>query len=254
MTAGVDKPTRFWNSSTGENKGIAGKLNADQIKERCKLHAERLAFGKPTIQHIVDHWWHKHQIRMSYSAEKEWAWRNESSIVEVMNNMADTGEIKLAISDQSLLNTVNISGVETARVVKLLENKFTRMMQLLDLDFDPWGKVGVKRQEYLGMTKEEQVEVEFELKRLENQQKMIIRFLPELSAMIKDHKRVLLDSVTTTKDIFDDSKFKRIAMQKEISKQIGTKLKEQSDKSGFDPLEVEVTDMDRKALEERESR
>ncbi len=247
MVISVDRRMKNWNRSedSGTNRGSKSKLSEEQQKERARLHAERMAFGKPTIQMIVDHWWTAYGISLNYSSEKEWAWRNETLIIEMMNAMVDNGQMKLTITDHSLLNTVNISGVETGKLIKALESKFLMVLRNIDFDFDPYAMLGIDEASVEAMPEPDKTNMVAKIRKLEYKNKYALKILPDLSGMIKDHKKVLLETVNTTKQLYDDSKLKELNISKEVTRQVGRKFGDLQKDVGFDPLEAEVSDEDR---------
>lgn len=248
---GVDRRSKYWNRTddSDHNRGGKSKLTSEQLKERAKLHAERYAFGKPTIQDICNHWFQAYGITIHYNSEKEWAWRNETLIVETMNHLVDQGEIELQITNKSLLNTVNISGVETGKMVKALEDKFLMLIRRLDIDCNPFRACQIDEESFNAMPEgDEKAKLAKKIEVQEKRNKLIIKLLPEFSTMIKEHKKVLLDTITTTKDIFDDSKIKELKVQYEVNKQVNRKFGEVQKLSDFNPIEVEVLESDRKEI------
>lgn len=249
MVAGLDKPPRYWNQSSGEGHTTSrSKLNEEQTRERIKLHAERLAFGTPTIQQIVDHWWNKYQIKLVYTSEKEWAKGNELKIIDKMNQMVEEGTIRLVITDQTLLNTVNVSGVETGKTIKSLEDKFLTLLKRCDFQMDALRELGYKEDEYEALDEATKQKVDKKIARWERINKMRLNMLPELSAMIRDHKKILLDTVSRTKEMYNDSELKKIAIDRAVAKAVEHKTKTTSDERGFNPMDVDISDDDRKVL------
>jgi hypothetical protein len=247
VTGSVDRRSKYWNRSDDSdvNRGNKSKLTEEQTKERLRLHAERYAFSKPTIQDIVDHWFNAYQVSIAYNSEKEWAARHEAQIIETMNDLVDQGKIQLKITDKSLLSTLNILGVETGRVIKSMEDKMMTVLRKIDLDCNPLKSLSLTEDSYEALPEDKKAKVDKKIAALDKRNRTLIKLLPELSSMVRDHKKILLETVTTTKDIYDDSKLKELKIQHEVRKQVGRKMADAQDVSDFNPMEAEVVESDR---------
>lgn len=250
MTGSVDRRGKYWNRTDDAdvNRGIHSKLNTDQMKERARLHAERLAYGKPTIQGIVDHWFKKYQISIHYKTEQEWSWRNERLIMDAMNQMLDSGDMKLNVTNNTLLNTINVSGVATGTTLKALEDKFHQVLKKIDFDLNPMKALGIDEEAYASYDEPTKAIWDAKIKVQETKNKFCVKMLTELSLMIKDHKKVLLDTISTTKDIYDDAELSKIKMKQEVRKAVSAKVAEVQGGSEFNAVDVEVSDEDRKSI------
>lgn len=247
MTAGVDRRGKHWNQidSSEVNRGNHTKLNPDQMKERARFHALRLAYSKPTLQDICDYWWTTYGIKMAYGSEKEWAWRNESLIIDTMNRLVDAGEIQLDITETSLVNTLKFSGMETAKVVQKLEEHMTTILRKCDFEFDPLKQIKVTLEEYDNADEKTKGEIGRKVRLEEDRNKFRIQALAQVSEMLAKHKKVLIDTVEATKELFDDSKMR----QRKIEKEVRAAMSETNKKNlarDFNPLDVEITDDMRK--------
>lgn len=229
------------------NRGNYGKLDADKLKERAVLHAKRLVFNKPTIQEIADHWNTKYGITMHYNSEKEWAWRNEAEIELALNEMIDSGEIKdPGVNETTLITTVNKSGKETARVIKLLERDLTTALKAIDLNGDYFALAGVDPDEYDNADDSQKKKFDARIKRERLKNEFRLEVVTQYSKMLKDHKSVLIETVEAAKGLFDDSKLKKLQNDKTIEKKV-SQLIGKNDTGDF-TAEVEVTDEMREKL------
>jgi hypothetical protein len=252
MVALVDRRSNFWNRSDENdvNRGVNSKLTSEQIEERHRLHAMRLAYGKPTIQEIVEHWFDKYGITLHYNSEKEWAWRNESAIIDTLNRMVDNGEIKLQLTDNSLVQTLSISGNDTAKLVKTIENHFQSLMKHVDFDFDPYKKVGISELELENLDettrKQWQHKIEVEAK----MNKFRLAALKDVSGILAEHKLLLIKTVEATKDLFDDTKIKEKKFERDMDNRIKNAVEATKQGLDFDPM-MEITDAMREPPKKR---
>jgi hypothetical protein len=239
----VDKRGVYHNRSDDSdyNRGNYGKLDPDKLKERAILHAKRLVFNKPTIQEIADHWNTKYGITMHYNSEKEWAWRNETEIENALNDMIESGEIKdPGVNETTFITTVNKSGKETARIIRDLEKNLTSVLKSLDTDGDYMALANVDQQEYEDAEPEMRKKLDARINRERRKNEFRLEVAVQFSKMLKDHKSVLIDTVLAAKDLYQDSKLKKINNDKQIEKKV-SQLIGKNDTGDFDP-DLEVTD------------
>lgn len=247
MSGSADRRGKYWNRSDDNdtNRGNKSKLNAEQTIERAELHAQRYALSFPTIYDICDHWRQAYGISIAYNSEKEWAARNENLVLSAMDRLIEEGKLKLQITDRSLLNTANVLGVDTGKMIKTLEKRFNMVIEGIDWDQNPYKGFEMTEEEANDLPEPEKSKALLKIKRVEQKSKFMVKMLGELSKMINDHKLVLLKTLEATKDLYDDSKLKTLKIKQEVQKQVGKHVSDQQRDTGFDPIEVEVSDDDR---------
>lgn len=244
MTGLVDRRGKYWSQidEAEVNRGNNGKFNSDQLKERTRLHALRMAYGQPTLKGVAEAMFQKYGIRVHLTSERQWAIRNEKSIMDMLNQMVDSGEIKLPLTDTTHITTLSVSCTETARNVKLAEEHFRAIFRAVDFDFDPYQKLGTTEEQVDAMSEEERKKwirkAQVEAKKNEFR----LRALELIAGILNSQKLLLIKTVMATKQVFDDSKIKEKKFEIEAQKKINAALEVHKTSEDFDPLEVVVTD------------
>lgn len=249
MTATVNFNGHFSNQSLqGENpRGNVGKLTPDQIKLRARKHAMRLANGKPTYSEIAESWMTEFQISMSGYAEREWAGRHEEEIQQATIELVEAGVIKFSpFTENSLLNTLKVSGQETGKVVRKLEVEITDLLGSLDLSFDPLGRLDITEEDYFKADETLRAVYDKIIRKDANRQKLRMLALEQFASMLKDQKKILLETVNVANNLYQSSESRMKAMQKQVSHHVNEILTEK-DKTEFDP-DAEITDADRERV------
>lgn len=244
MVGLVDRRGKYWSQIDEKevNRGNNGKLNADQTIERTRLHALRMAYGQPTLKGVTDVIYEKFGIRIHFTSEKEWSRRNEKSILDMMNRMVDAGEIKLPLTDTSHITTLSVSGVETARNIRIVEDHFRAVFKAIDLDFDPYKKLGKTEEEVDAMPDVERGKWIRKAQIEARKNEFRLSALATISKILNEQKTLLVKTVLATKQVFDDSKLKSKKFEIEAERKISQALDKHRATDEFNPLEVEVTD------------
>lgn len=249
MTATVNFNGHFSNSSLEgqEPRGNVGKLTPEQTKLRARKHAMRLAGGKPTIQEIADSWMQESGISMSYYGEKDWALRNDELIQSATIELIEMGEIKLQpFTETSLLNTLKVSGNETGKVIKKVERSIISVLDAIDIKFDPMEALGIKEADYDAADNITREIMDKKMAAEASRNKLRLKMVESLAVILKDQKKILLDTVTVANDLYQSSEARMKQIDRKISHQVGEILQEK-DKSELDG-EVEITDADRERV------
>jgi len=157
-------------STTGHvNRGQTGKLNADQINERYKMHAQRIELGFPNIKNIIDHWINKHGVIMSYDAEKEWAKTNRFKILQERDRMIEIGELKVFdLGEKDVTNLSTRMLFEASKVLDNITIKSKAIAKNIKWDFDPLKEIGLTLDEYVDLEPKERVKVDVKIQYLQN--------------------------------------------------------------------------------------
>lgn len=249
MTATVNFNGHFSNQSLqGESpRGNVGKLTPDQIKLRARKHAMRLANGKPTYAEIAESWMKEFQISMSGYAEREWASRHEEDIQQATIELVEAGIIKFApFTENSLLNTLKVSGQDTGKLVRKLEAEITDLLGSIDMTFDPLAKIPITDKEYADAEPVLQAVYDKIIRKEQNRHKLRMMALEQFAVILKDQKKILLETVNVANDLYQSSESRMKQMQKQVTHQVAEILTDK-DKTEFDP-DSEITDADREKV------
>jgi hypothetical protein len=131
------------------NLGSRGKLNSEQLIERTKLHAKRLALGSPTVPEIAEHWYKTYEISMNPRSEREWADNNHDKIVDMQQIMERTNEIEVVHSSNAALsNTLAHGAREKVNLIKKSHKEISAIWNSLNESKDVWKVVGITKEEY----------------------------------------------------------------------------------------------------------
>lgn len=251
MTGSVDRRGKSWNRSVeGETaKGSNGKLNSDQIRERAKLHAMRYATGQPTIEAISIHWMTTYGIQMSYSSEKEWAWRNEGLIESTMNELINLGELKQpAMAHTTFMATASEAGKGSGKLVAQLEKKIKAAIEKLDPFCDPRVILGYTEEKLSKMSVDDRQKADARIEYEDKRNKLRLTMITVLCESLGVNKKLLLAATKMAKDMFDES----ILSERKIGAMVKKKMEEVSDEtknaSDVDFIDVEVKEEDRERL------
>lgn len=250
MVAAVNFNGHFSNQSLeGETpRGIQGKLNPEQIKIRARKHALRMATGKPTVAEIADFWMKEYGISMSYYGEKEWAVRNEDAITAASIELIESGELKnQPFTESHLLNTLKVSGQETGKVIRKIERHLLSLLDSVDIEFDPMKVLGYTVEDITSLDPASRKMYD-ELEQRENaKNKLRLKVIETYAAMLKDQKKILLDTVGVANGLYQSSEARMKHIDKQIQHTVGEILTEK-DKTEFDPEAAEITDADRERV------
>jgi hypothetical protein len=222
------------------NRGNAGKLNEDQLKERARKHALRLTYGRPTIQEIADSWFKEYGISMAYSSEKEWALRNEGNIQNALAQMVEEGKIEFSpFTESNLMVTLKVSGNDTGKIVKSLEKHIIDVLKSVDMDFDPMVKAGIDPDAYDAMDGEAKVKADRRIEREKLKTKLRMQALQQFGELLKEQKKLLLDTIKVANEMYSNSKIRTRQIERQVSQQVSRLVKPEISK---DYGEIEITD------------
>lgn len=141
------------------NLGSRGKLNSDQLIERTKLHAKRLALGSPSVEEIADYWYKTYEIAMNKRSEREWADNNHAKIVDMQQTMERSGEIEVVHSSNAALsNTLAHGAREKVNLIKKSHKEIAAIWNNLTETKDVWKIIGITKDEYKTATNEDRKE------------------------------------------------------------------------------------------------
>lgn len=195
------------------NRGNVGKLTADQLEERCELHARRISLGHPTVKAIVNHWHNKYGISMVRESEFEWCRNNRERIEQKRMDMESDGRIKVHKSSNAKLSvTISVACEKNCNIIDRTKIRIDRMLNDKFLDADLYSQVGLTAEQYHALDgkskSEKRDDIEFIIKiqrakydQLKLVSELNIKHSTMMSELIKQAKGLMDGDMTFKPDI-----------------------------------------------------